>query len=151
MTMRKLGAEDADVLARSCCRSSSRSGFDGRFWRSLLPHLLATRNVHIWVVEAAGEPVACGLLSIHKKVGQLRTGLVLPEARGRGLQRALIRERARFALPTAARCSPRTRCRVALRTQPRRLWPAAAVDATHVRLRPSGRSGARLTERRLVV
>ncbi len=38
-----------------------------------------------------------GTLHVHGKVGLLRSGVVLPEWRGRGIQRALIAARARLA------------------------------------------------------
>jgi GNAT superfamily N-acetyltransferase len=49
------------------------------------------------VAEDGSRPVACGLLYAHRHTGLMRTGLVLPEARGHGLQRALIDARARLA------------------------------------------------------
>lgn len=61
------------------------------------PHLLATRNVNVVAARAGDRVVAVGMLHIHGKVGLLRGGVVLPEWRGRGIQRALIAARARLA------------------------------------------------------
>jgi len=61
------------------------------------PHLLATRNVHVLAARAGDQVVAVGMLHIHGKVGLLRGGVVLPEWRGRGIQRALIAARAGLA------------------------------------------------------
>ncbi len=61
------------------------------------PHLLATRNVNVLAAQAGDRVVAVGMLHIYGKVGLLRGGVVLPEWRGRGIQRALIAARARLA------------------------------------------------------
>lgn len=97
-TVRELRPEDAESWASVVLPVFAEAGFDTSVWRALLPHLLATPGVRVLFVEQDGRPVATGLLSMHRKVGLLRTGLVLPEARGRGLQRMLIRERIRLAL-----------------------------------------------------
>lgn len=65
--------------------------------RSLAPLLLATRNVHVLAARAGDQVVAVGTLHVHGKVGLLRSGVILPEWRGRGIQRALIAARARLA------------------------------------------------------
>jgi len=61
------------------------------------PHLLATRHVHALVAEEGGTAVGVGTLHTHKRIGLLRAGMVVPHARGRGIQRALIGARARLA------------------------------------------------------
>ena len=43
-------------------------------WGAAAPHLLAESDVHVYVAEQDGKPVACGALYIHRKVGLLRTG-----------------------------------------------------------------------------
>jgi MOSC domain-containing protein YiiM/GNAT superfamily N-acetyltransferase len=71
--------------------------FSMNTWGAAAPRLLAERDVHVLVAEESGRPVGCGALYINKKVGLLRTGVVQPAVRGRGLQRALIAARARLA------------------------------------------------------
>ena len=66
-------------------------------WGAAAPHLLAEPDVHVLVAEEEGRAVGCGALYVYKKVGLLRTGIVQPEVRRRGLQRALIAARARLA------------------------------------------------------
>ena len=78
-------------------------GFEVGVWKRLLPHLLATRSVSVVIAEREGRPVGCGLLSTLRKIALLRTGLVLPEARGHGIQRALIRARIQRALDDGCR------------------------------------------------
>lgn len=70
---------------------------DAMSWTDPAPHLLATRNVHVLVAEKEGAAVATGTLHTHKRVGMLRAGMVVPTARGLGIQRALISARARLA------------------------------------------------------
>jgi GNAT superfamily N-acetyltransferase len=50
------------------------------------------------VAEQDGVPVGTALLFTHKRVGVLLGGAVVPAARGRGVQRALISARARAAI-----------------------------------------------------
>jgi MOSC domain-containing protein YiiM len=60
-------------------------------------HLMATPGVHVLVAEEGGNAVGGGTLHTHKRVGLFRAGMVVPTARGRGLQRAIISARARLA------------------------------------------------------
>jgi MOSC domain-containing protein YiiM/GNAT superfamily N-acetyltransferase len=62
-------------------------------WRAFGPILGATRNNHHVLGELDGRIVAAGALMTHRRVGWLGAGTVLPEARGRGIQRALIAHR----------------------------------------------------------
>jgi MOSC domain-containing protein YiiM/GNAT superfamily N-acetyltransferase len=96
--IRRVGSDDAQAWASVAVPSFGEAGFDSARWSALLPHLLASRGIHAVLGESRGKPVAAGLIFIHKKVALLRTGTVQPEARGHGLQRALIRARLRIAL-----------------------------------------------------
>jgi MOSC domain-containing protein YiiM/GNAT superfamily N-acetyltransferase len=98
VSIREIGPDDAEAWASVVVPVFQESGLDPHVWGALLPHLLATRGIHVVLAERDGRAVAGGILSTDRKVGQLRTGVVLPEARGHGLQRALIRERIRIAL-----------------------------------------------------
>jgi len=98
LTLRRLGPNEADAWSAVILPVVGSMGFDVDVWRALLPGLLATRNVTVIVAEEHGEPIAAGLVSTHRKVGLLRSGVVLAAARGRGLHLALIRERIRTAL-----------------------------------------------------
>ena len=66
-------------------------------WVDMVPYLMATPNVHVLVAEDGGTAVGGGTLHIHKRVGLMRGGMVIPSARGRGIQRALIAARTRLA------------------------------------------------------
>ena len=63
----------------------------------LEPHLARAVHHHRFVAELDGRPVGAGSLHTHHHVGWLRAGTVLPAYRGRGIQRALIEERAVLA------------------------------------------------------
>jgi|GEM_PF-335954 len=65
--------------------------------RSLAKDLLATRNVHVLIARAGDQVIGTGTLHVHGKVGLLRAGVVLPDWRGRGVQRALIAARMSWA------------------------------------------------------
>lgn len=97
MLIRRLGSEEwrtwAGVIVATM-RSEDEVPFG---LTDPAPHLLATRGVHVVVAEEGGVAVGTGTLHIHKRVGLLRAGMVVPSARGRGVQRALIAARARLA------------------------------------------------------
>jgi MOSC domain-containing protein YiiM/GNAT superfamily N-acetyltransferase len=98
ITIRRVGPDDFTAFAGVVATVFSDLGFDRRRVAALMPELLAARGVHAVLAEFANRPVATGLVSVHRRVGLLRTGTVLHEFRGRGLQRALIRERIRVAI-----------------------------------------------------
>jgi MOSC domain-containing protein YiiM/GNAT superfamily N-acetyltransferase len=70
---------------------------DATAWRALMPHLLATRDVHAFVARLAGQAVGVGFLHVSRRVGLIKGAYVQPRARGHGLQRALVAARARLA------------------------------------------------------
>lgn len=66
-------------------------------WPQVYTHLGQTRNRHLFIAEIEGEPVANASLHVSGRTGWMRGALVAPEARGRGIQRALISARAQAA------------------------------------------------------
>jgi MOSC domain-containing protein YiiM/GNAT superfamily N-acetyltransferase len=66
-------------------------------WRSFGPVLARTRTHHQYLAELDGRLVGGAALMTHRRVGWVGAGTVLPEARGRGIQRALIAHRAAAA------------------------------------------------------
>jgi MOSC domain-containing protein YiiM/GNAT superfamily N-acetyltransferase len=66
-------------------------------WAVLLPALLMTRGVYPFIAKVDGRPIGTGLLHVKHSTGLLRGAVVLPAARGQGVQRALIAQRARLA------------------------------------------------------
>jgi N-acetylglutamate synthase-like GNAT family acetyltransferase len=55
--------------------------------------LAAEAHHYRYVAEVEGRAVGAASLHVHHHVGWLRAATVLPEARGRGIQRALIAAR----------------------------------------------------------
>jgi GNAT superfamily N-acetyltransferase len=62
-----------------------------------VPFLLSTPGRATLLAEEDGRPIASASLHVHRHVGLLRGMHVVPHARGRGLQRALIAIRTRMA------------------------------------------------------
>ena len=59
--------------------------------------LARTRSRHLFVAEIDGRMVANASLHVNARTGWLRGALVEPQARGRGIQRALVAARVRAA------------------------------------------------------
>lgn len=66
-------------------------------WRRFNPVLVRARGYHQFIASLDGRDVAVSALFNRRRVGWLGAGTVLPEARGRGIQRALIADRVRRA------------------------------------------------------
>jgi MOSC domain-containing protein YiiM/GNAT superfamily N-acetyltransferase len=72
-------------------------------WRALQPVLARAHGYHQLLAELGGELVGIAALQTHRRVGWLGAGGVRPDARGRGIQRALIAHRT--ALAATAGCT----------------------------------------------
>ncbi len=66
-------------------------------WIRFAPVLAHARGNHHVIAWRTGRAVGAGALFTRRRVAWLGAGTVLPEARGLGIQRALIAHRARFA------------------------------------------------------
>jgi ribosomal protein S18 acetylase RimI-like enzyme len=66
-------------------------------WRRFNPILVRARGYQQFIASLDGRDVAVSALFNRRRVGWLGAGTVLPEARGRGIQRALIADRVRRA------------------------------------------------------
>jgi len=66
-------------------------------WRGFNPFLVRSRGYQQFVAALAGRDVAASALFNRRRVAWLGAGTVLPEARGAGIQRALIADRVRRA------------------------------------------------------
>jgi MOSC domain-containing protein YiiM/GNAT superfamily N-acetyltransferase len=97
LRVRGLEAGEAETWLAVLAPVADEIEFRLETWTPTLPGLLEEPRSHVLVAERDGRPVACAALHEHRKAGLLRTGVVLPEARGQGLQRALIAARARLA------------------------------------------------------
>ena len=75
-------------------------------WRRIDPILVRARGYHHVVAALDGRDVAASAMFVRRRVAALGPTVVLPEARGRGIQRALIVDRARRAAAAGARHDP---------------------------------------------
>jgi GNAT superfamily N-acetyltransferase len=66
-------------------------------WLRFEPILAASRGQHQWIARLGGREVAAAAMFTRRRVAWLGAGTVLPEARGLGIQRALISHRVRSA------------------------------------------------------
>ncbi len=75
-------------------------GFEGALadaWLASAPAIALDRRVHLIIAEIDGEPAGAAGLFVHRGVGGLGPGCVLPAFRNRGVHAALIAVRARTA------------------------------------------------------
>jgi MOSC domain-containing protein YiiM/GNAT superfamily N-acetyltransferase len=66
-------------------------------WRRLEPALARARGYHQVIARQDGRDVGAAAMFTRRRVAWLGAGTVIPEARGQGIQRALIAHRARTA------------------------------------------------------
>jgi MOSC domain-containing protein YiiM/GNAT superfamily N-acetyltransferase len=93
ISVRELARDEVGPWARIVVEAAELPDVVGAAWRALEPHLALAPHDRRFVAEIDGRPVGTGMLHTHHRVGWLRAGTVLPEARGRGIQRALIAAR----------------------------------------------------------
>jgi MOSC domain-containing protein YiiM/GNAT superfamily N-acetyltransferase len=100
LRIRRLGPADL-ASWEEVRRASGGSGIFKRrkrsAWHGIRARLLEARSVHVFLAELNGVPVGSAVLTTSTGVGWLRGGVVVPAARGRGIQRALIAARVKLA------------------------------------------------------
>ena len=96
--IRTAGPDDAD-LVQAILEESAAGATDAQHAGivAAVPAFMATAGVVTLVAEEEGRGIATANLHVHDGAGLLRGATVIPGARGRGLQRALIAARARLA------------------------------------------------------
>jgi MOSC domain-containing protein YiiM/GNAT superfamily N-acetyltransferase len=100
LTIRQLEAHEAASAARLLLAADPDDSPTGERLLAMGPHLLGTPAQaarRLYVAELDGRPVATAALYSHRKVGWLAAAAVVEDARGRGIQRALIARRAQDA------------------------------------------------------
>lgn len=97
VVVRELARDEIGPWADVIVAASEMPPEIGETWRQLERHLALAAHHHRFVAEVDGTPVGAGSLHLHHQLGWLRAGSVLPSHRGRGVQRALIAERAAHA------------------------------------------------------
>jgi GNAT superfamily N-acetyltransferase len=149
LTIRRVDASEADRWAEVNAEAFEMSEADAAIWRRLAPHLAEAPGEQLFLAEVDGRPVATSALYLHRRVGLLAAGAVLPASRGRGIQRALIADRIRRAVDARATAGATSR---------RRVWSGSGIGgcgaSTRSRTgrsrsrRPSGRRAERVSPAR---
>jgi MOSC domain-containing protein YiiM/GNAT superfamily N-acetyltransferase len=106
LAIRSIDPDDATSVARWTEVFVAGYGMDDTeadAWRRIDPILVRARGYHHVIAELDGRDVAASAMFVRRRVAAIGPTVVLPEARGRGIQRALIVERARLAAAAGAR------------------------------------------------
>jgi MOSC domain-containing protein YiiM/GNAT superfamily N-acetyltransferase len=97
VVVRELGRSEVGPWAEVIVASSDLPEPIATAWRDLEADLALVAHHHRFVAELGGRAVGAGSLHVHRQLGWLRAGSVLPAYRGRGIQRLLIAHRAEHA------------------------------------------------------
>ncbi len=101
LTIRIIGREDAAAFAGVGSGTMANSGLTTpeaiNPWPGVYERLARWPHRFLFLAELDRRPVGTASLHVHGRTGWLRAAVVSPEARGRGIQRALIAARAKHA------------------------------------------------------
>jgi GNAT superfamily N-acetyltransferase len=97
VTIREIEPGETDTWSRILVEGSAIEGPERGAWIGLTRRLVGSGGHHHLIAEESGDAVGVAGLFTRRRVGLLATTAVLPNARGRGIQRALIAARARLA------------------------------------------------------
>jgi MOSC domain-containing protein YiiM/GNAT superfamily N-acetyltransferase len=96
--IRRAGPGDAAVVVSIFAASGMTGADDPRgAWLPVQAAFIESPRRHLMIAEQSGRPVATAALHVRHHTGWLRGAAVVPEARGQGIQRALIAARVRLA------------------------------------------------------
>jgi MOSC domain-containing protein YiiM/GNAT superfamily N-acetyltransferase len=98
ISIREIEPDEADSWSRILVEGSAIEDPEREAWIGATRRLVGAGGHHHLVAEISGEPVGAAGLFTRRRVGLLATTAVLPDARGRGIQRALIAARVRVAI-----------------------------------------------------
>jgi len=97
LVVRPVGPEAADAWITAIIASYEPDAATAALWRSMAGPIAANPRRLLQLAELDGEVVAASSIQLTDAGGWMSWAGVLPAARGRGLQRALISERAALA------------------------------------------------------
>jgi len=98
LSIRLAGPDEADRWSTVLVEASEIGGRERDAWFAIGRRVVGSAGQHHLLVEDRGEAIGVAGLFTRRRVGLLATTAVLPVARGRGIQRALIAERIRLAI-----------------------------------------------------
>jgi MOSC domain-containing protein YiiM/GNAT superfamily N-acetyltransferase len=93
VVIRELGRQEVGPWASVVTVAAGMERPEAEAFTALEAGLARAAHHHRFVAEIDGTPVGAASLHVHRRVGWLRSGTVLPAYRGRGIQRALIEAR----------------------------------------------------------
>lgn len=97
-TIREIEPGEEHIWSRVLVDASAIEGPERQTWSDVTARLVGTGGHHYFIAEQAGKSVGVSGLFTRRRVGLLATTAVLPNARGQGIQRALIAARTRLAI-----------------------------------------------------
>ena len=101
VVIRRVGPDEAEAFTAVRSGNATAGGIargGPNPWPAVYQQLARTNSRQLYLAELNGRPVANATLHISARTGWLRGALVAPEARGRGIQRAMITARVRAAM-----------------------------------------------------
>jgi MOSC domain-containing protein YiiM/GNAT superfamily N-acetyltransferase len=98
VTLREIEPGEADAWSDVLVEGSVIEGPERRAWIEATRRQVGSGGHHYVIAERQGKPVGVAGLFTRRRVGLLAMTAVLSEARGLGIQRALIAARARIAI-----------------------------------------------------
>ena len=148
LAIRRIGPDEADHWTAVLVEASGIEGRERDAWFAIGRRMVGSAGRHHLLAEVAGRPVGVGGLFTRRRVGLLATAAVLPDARGQGIQRALVTERIRLAAErrctvvaaSASAGSPSARNLAALGCRVVHEQALYRVDAATVRAEPGMRT-----------
>lgn len=97
VAVRLAGSEDLDGWARTAESGWSEFAEVREFMARFAPMAAGADETYPFLAEIDGQPVGTGVLAMHEGVALLAGASTIPESRGLGAQRALLRARLRYA------------------------------------------------------
>jgi GNAT superfamily N-acetyltransferase len=89
--------DEGGVWAETAVAGWGEFEWSRAFMASFAPVAAGTEDAYRFFAFDEGKPIATGSLAVHGEVALLAGAATIPEARGRGAQRALLAARLRFA------------------------------------------------------
>ncbi|MGH2467315.1 MAG: GNAT family N-acetyltransferase [Candidatus Limnocylindrales bacterium] len=98
VTIRRIRAEDGPAWGRAHAAAFELDGPEAAAWPTIAVGLADRPHTALFLADEGGHAVGAGSVTVRRGVAFLRSGGVVPDARGRGIQRALIAARVAHAV-----------------------------------------------------